>query len=124
MGCDDKEFKQVIVVRTDIKMSKGKLAVQVAHAAVEAVIKCIEDTRCRRNVELWRAQGQKKIAVKVNSIDELLKIKKLAEEYGIVTALIVDAGLTELPPGTVTALGVGPAPSEYIDRVTGSLSLL
>lgn len=119
-----KEVKQVIVVRTDIKMSKGKLAVQVAHAAVEAVMKCVEDFQCRRNVELWRAQGQKKIVVKVCSLDELLEIKKLAEEQGIVTALIADAGLTELPPGTVTALGLGPAPSELIDKVTGNLSLL
>lgn len=118
------EFKQVIVVRSDIKMSKGKLAVQVAHAAVEAVIKCIYDKNCSRYFELWRIQGQKKIVVKVKSLEELLDIKKHAEELNIVTALIVDAGLTELQPGTITALGIGPAPSEIIDKITKSLPLL
>jgi len=120
----EREYKQIIVVRTDIKMSKGKLAVQVAHAAVEAVMKCLEITTCRENVFIWRTQGQKKIVVKVRSLDEMLKIKKNAEEVGLIATLIADAGLTELPPGTITALGLGPAPSDLIDRVTGSLPLL
>lgn len=118
------EYKQVIVVRTDIKMSKGKLAVQVAHAAVEAVIKCLEKAVCRDNVAVWRAQGQKKVVVKARSLEELLKIKERAEELGLATALIADAGLTELPPETITALGIGPAPSSILDIVTGSLPLL
>lgn len=118
------EYKQVIVVRTDIKMSKGKLAVQVAHAAVEAVIKCFEMNICRDNIYLWRSQGQKKVVVKVKSLDDLFKIKKEAEELGLIAVLITDAGLTELPPGTITSLAIGPAPSHIIDRITRSLPLL
>jgi len=118
------EVKMVIAVRTDIKMSKGKLAVQVAHAAVECVFLCMEDPKCKELLYLWRKQGQKKIVVKVNSLDELLALKSQAEKANIITALIADAGLTELPPGTITALGLGPAPSSILDKITGHLKLL
>ncbi|MCS7111231.1 MAG: peptidyl-tRNA hydrolase Pth2 [Ignisphaera sp.] len=118
------EVKQVIVVRTDIKMGKGKLAVQVAHAAVEAVFRCIESERCREWLEVWRKSGQKKIVVKVESLLELIELKSKAEELSLPHAVIVDAGLTQLPPGTVTSLGLGPAPSSLLDTITGSLQLL
>jgi PTH2 family peptidyl-tRNA hydrolase len=118
------ELKMVIVVRTDVKMSKGKTAVQVAHAAVECVLKCLENTSCRDLVHIWREQGQKKIVVKVKNLEELLNIKNIAEELDVNIALIADAGLTELPSGTITALGLGPAPSHILDSITGHLPLL
>lgn len=116
------EYKQVIVVRTDIKMSKGKLAAQVAHASVTAA----ELARVRYHEwwTAWFAQGQKKVVLKVSSLDELLKIKEQADKEKLPNALIQDRGLTELPPGTITALGIGPAPSDRIDKITGSLPLL
>jgi len=68
-------------------------------------------------------EGQRKIVLKVNSEDELLEKEREAKEASIPSALISDMGLTELPPGTVTALGIGPAPERVIDKITGSLPL-
>ncbi len=122
----DEEYKQVIVIRTDIKMSKGKTAVQAAHAAVEAVLLIIDSGRVEwlRWLREWRRTGQKKVAVKVGSEQELVNIYQEALRLGLPASLIADAGLTELPPGTRTAVAVGPAPSQLVDRVTGRLKLL
>ncbi len=120
------EYKQVIAVRADIKMSKGKTAVQVAHAAVEAVLLIIDsgDRTWLRWLQAWRLQGQKKIAVRVDNEQQLLRVYSEARSLGLPASLIADAGLTELPPGTRTAAAVGPAPSRLVDRITGNLKLL
>ncbi len=113
------EYKQVIVVREDLKLSRGKLAVQVAHAAIIGY-----ERADRRIVELWKMQGQKKIVLKVPNLVELMKVKEKAEKLGLPTGVVVDAGLTEIPPGTVTAVVVGPEEARKIDKVTGNLPLL
>ena len=115
-------YKQVIVFRSDLKLSKGKTAVQAGHAAISAA----EEAR-KRHKEWWNAwieEGQCKIAVKVKSEKELLELEKQAKEFALPYALIVDRGLTEVPPGTVTCLGIGPAPTEKIDKTTGMLPLV
>ncbi|RLG74716.1 MAG: peptidyl-tRNA hydrolase [Thermoprotei archaeon] len=117
-----RELKQAIVVRTDIKMSKGKLAVQVAHAAVEAAYKAL-----RSKPEWfyeWLEQGQKKVVLKGGSEKDLFKLAEEAKAVGLPVSIIRDAGHTELPPGTLTAIGIGPAPSEVLDKLTGKLKLL
>lgn len=116
------EFKQVIVVRTDLKMGKGKVAAQVAHAALSAA----EATKKKHKewYEKWIATGQAKVVVKVNSLDALLDINMYAERENLPTSLIEDRGLTQLPPRTITCIGVGPAPASKIDKVTGNLKLL
>lgn len=115
-------YKQVIVFRSDLKLSKGKAAVQAGHAAVSAA----EEARKHRR-EWWQAwlnEGQRKITVKVKTEKELLELEKEAKELGFPWALIVDRGLTEIPPNTVTCLGIGPAPSEKVGKLTDMLPLL
>lgn len=111
-------MKQAIVARTDIGMGQGKLAAQVAHASLSAYEKA--DKRTRRE---WKSGGQKKIVLKGSSERELHELSEIAEHKGIAEALVRDAGHTQLEPGTVTALAVGPAEEDIVDRVTGELSL-
>jgi len=115
-------FKLVIVFRSDLTLSKGKAAVQAGHAAVSSA----EEARKRHRQwwEEWLYEGQRKIAVKVKTEKELVQLEQEAKEFGLPCALIVDRGLTEIPPNTVTCLGIGPAPSEKIDKLTGNLPLL
>lgn len=113
------ELKQVILVRDDLKLTKGKMAAQVAHASVSAVLKSDKD-----DVKKWNAQGMKKIILRVKDKDELHRYKQKAEDAGLVTALITDAGHTHLEPGTVTCLAIGPDSEEKIDAVTGELKLI
>jgi len=115
-------YKQVIAVRTDLGMSRGKIAVQVAHGSVSST----EQARVLKQ-DIWKAwlrEGQKKVAVKVSSEEELLDLRRQAASHNLPYALIRDAGMTELPPGTTTVLGIGPAKAEIIDEVTGELKLL
>ncbi|MCC6013083.1 MAG: peptidyl-tRNA hydrolase Pth2 [Candidatus Verstraetearchaeota archaeon] len=115
-------MKQAIIVRKDIKMSKGKIAAQVAHAAVSSYI---ETCKLKKEwAEKWIEEGQKKVVLKVNSLNELIEIKNKAEKEGIPNSLIIDAGLTEVEPGTITCLGIGPAPCELIDKIIAHLKLL
>jgi PTH2 family peptidyl-tRNA hydrolase len=116
------EYKQVVAVRTDISMGKGKLAAQVAHAAVAAS----RDTERKKPewFKAWWREGQAKIVVKVEGESQLIDLKRKAEELGLPTSIVVDRGLTQIPPDTATCLGIGPGPSELIDSVTGDLKLL
>ncbi len=114
-------YKQVIIVRKDLGMSCGKLAVQVAHASLEAA----EEAR-RRIPDIykeWREEGAKKVVVQVDSESELMELYQEALKRELIAVLIKDAGLTELEPGTLTAVGIGPHENELIDRVTGRLKL-
>ena len=112
-------YKQVILVREDLKLPAGKLSAQVAHAAVDSSAKSD-----KKIVGLWKKEGGKKIVLKVNDEKELFKYEQLSEDIGLKTALITDAGHTVLEPGTITCLGIGPDEEEKIDRVTGKLKMI
>ncbi len=113
------ELKQVILVRDDLKLPKGKLAVQVAHASVDATLKSP-----RLVVEHWRREGMMKTVLKVSGETELHKFVQLAIMKGLITAVITDAGRTVVEPGTTTCAAIGPAPSSTIDDLTGALKLV
>jgi len=109
----------VILVRQDLKLPKGKLAAQVAHAAVEA---CFNSEK--GDVALWRDNGQKKVVLKVKDEKELLMYLMQAKSAKLRTALITDAGRTVVEPGTKTCVGIGPDSEDKIDKVTGKLAMM
>lgn len=114
-------FKLVLVVRSDLNMSCGKVAAQAGHAVFQSTD---EAKLTHPNwVKRWVYEGQKKVVLRVNSEQELLALKEKAERLGLPNVLIRDLGLTELPPNTITCLAIGPAPSHMVDEVTGSLKL-
>ena len=115
------DVKQVIVVRTDLGMGKGKIAAQVGHACVlgaENVRKSNPDW-----FEKWWL-GQEKVVVKVESLKDLEEIKRHAIDLNLPWAEVTDAGHTQIAPGTITCISIGPAPESSIDKVTGDLKLL
>lgn len=116
------EVKMIIAVRKDVDLGKGKMAAQVAHAAVSCALKAEKDDK--RVFKEWIRTGQKKIVVKIENLETIYKLKDMAERSGIATSLITDAGLTQIAPGTVTCLGLGPAEGDTLDQITGNFKLM
>ena len=116
------EYKMVIVTRKDLKLSPGKLAVQVAHAAVSCAL--LTKKKKPKWFKKWQEGGGKKVVVKVDSENDFYPLIEMADNLHIVTNLVMDAGHTEIPPRTKTVLGIGPAPNNLIDQITGDLPLL
>lgn len=117
----DDEVKLVLVVRNELKMGKGKAAAQCAHAAVMAAELCE-----RKNMKLfnfWRHAGQRKVVVRCETEAEMKQLRKSANDIGLLTVTVHDAGHTQVAAGSRTVLGVGPAPSSVVDAVTGHLKL-
>jgi PTH2 family peptidyl-tRNA hydrolase len=112
-------YKQCLIIRTDISMSCGKRCAQAAHASIGAYEHADKALK-----KAWVSEGQKKVVLKAGSERTLHELKVFAERAGISSSLIQDAGMTEIPPGTITALGLGPAKTEDLDRITGNLPLL
>jgi PTH2 family peptidyl-tRNA hydrolase len=113
------DWKQLILVRHDLALPKGKLAAQAAHASVEAVLRADKD-----DVKDWRQEGMAKIVLKVADEKELLRQVQRAKDEGLTTAIITDAGHTVVAPGTRTCAAVGPAPADKLDSLFSDLKLL
>jgi len=114
--------KMVMAVRMDLKMGKGKIAAQCCHAAVAAFKK--GKSRSPKLVKAWEEDGSRKIAVKAKDEDELLTVFAIAKSLGLITAIIQDAGRTQIEAGSKTVVAIGPGPEEQIDQVTRHLGLL
>ncbi len=121
---DEEEFKQAILVRTDLKMGKGKIASQAAHASITAFMEARENMEWKKWRDEWLKQGMKKIVLRVAGERELIEKINLAKEFGLPTSLIRDAGYTQVPSGAITAGAIGPSPASRIDRITKDLKLL
>jgi len=115
-------IKQVVVVRKDLEMGTGKIAAQVGHACVlgaEHVRKSYPDW-----YNEWERSGQEKVVVKVSSLEQLEQVKKHAISLDLPWSEVTDAGHTQIAPGTVTCISIGPAPEVTVDKVTKDLKLL
>jgi PTH2 family peptidyl-tRNA hydrolase len=113
------DYKQAILVRDDLKLPKGKMAAQTAHASVEAVFRA--DAHI---VKKWRLEGMGKIVLKVHDEKELYSFVQQAKGIGIPTSVITDAGHTVVEPGTVTCAAIGPDSSERVDLIVSKLKLM
>ncbi|XP_058813453.1 probable peptidyl-tRNA hydrolase 2 [Topomyia yanbarensis] len=116
------EYKMILVVRNDLKMGKGKIAAQCGHAAVGAYEGAL--TKTPSILRKWQRTGQAKIALKVESEQQLMEIYRTAKANNLNCCLIRDAGRTQIEPNSKTVLAVGPAPNEVFDMITGHLKLL
>ena len=112
--------KLAVVVRADLEMGRGKIAAQVAHAAVAAVLANLGTD----DMAGWLREGQPKVVLKVTSARELEEVICQAEAAGLPVELVNDAGRTQVSPGTLTCCAVGPAEGQRIDAITAGLPLL
>ncbi|XP_014209461.1 peptidyl-tRNA hydrolase 2, mitochondrial [Copidosoma floridanum] len=112
--------KLVLIVRNDLKMGKGKVAAQCAHAAVAAYKQA---TKHPSILKAWQNCGQTKIALKCDNETEMLSLYEAAKAIGLLSYVVRDAGQTQVAPGSLTVCSVGPGPCETIDEITGHLKL-
>lgn len=112
------ELKQIIVVNVELSLPKGKLAAQVAHAAVAAFLEATPEAR-----SAWLSAGMPKVVLKA-SREAVQALEAKAQSAGLPVALIQDAGRTVVPEGTVTCVGIGPATTAQLEPLTGELKLL
>ncbi|KII93424.1 hypothetical protein PLICRDRAFT_87801 [Plicaturopsis crispa FD-325 SS-3] len=114
--------KLVLIVRTDLKMTPGKIAAQCGHATLACYKALVKKNP--KLVQHWERIGQAKIALKANSEEQLLELEAIAKSLNLCARSIQDAGHTQVEAGSRTVLGIGPAPVNLINEVTGKLRLL
>ena len=111
-------YKQVIILRKDLKWKKGKMIAHAIHAALGSLRKVPD-----KIIKKWEEEGGKKVVLKVRDLKKLNEIYKKVKKEKIPCFLVRDAGLTQLKKGTVTCLGIGPVEEKKIDKITGKLKL-
>jgi PTH2 family peptidyl-tRNA hydrolase len=120
----NEECKMVLVVRTDLGMTKGKIGAQCGHATLACYKHFLRHAPSSTILQRWERMGQAKVALQVKGEEELEILQAQAVSLGLVAHIIHDAGRTQIASGSATVLGIGPAPKGVIDQVTGHLKLL
>ncbi|KAF2748926.1 PTH2-domain-containing protein [Sporormia fimetaria CBS 119925] len=118
------ECKLVLVVRTDLGMTKGKIGAQCGHATLACYKHFLRHAPDSAILRRWERTGQAKVALQVKSEEELEMLQAQALSLGLCAHIVHDAGRTQIASGSATVLGIGPAPKGVIDQVTGHLKLL
>ncbi|KAH7090808.1 peptidyl-tRNA hydrolase PTH2-domain-containing protein [Paraphoma chrysanthemicola] len=121
---NNEECKMVLVVRTDLGMTKGKIGAQCGHATLACYKHFLKNAPNSPILRRWEYLGQAKVALQIKSEEELEMLQAQALSLGLVAHIIHDAGRTQIASGSATVLGIGPAPKSVIDQVTGHLKLL
>ena len=123
---DSDDLKMVFLVRQDLKMGAGKIAAQVAHAAIGLYDDIFEgDNIYQKNaLDNWFNFGQKKVVLKADNLNIMIEVVRKCKELKLQYCMITDAGHTQIPAGSVTVLGIGPDTSEKINQVTGNFKLM
>lgn len=117
------DYKMVMIVRNDLQMSAGKVAAQCCHGCLDAYQASMLADNTRTWVTLWESGGSKKITLQCDGLDSLHSLHAKASSLGLVAKIVCDAGHTQIAAGSQTVLCIGPAPSQMINQVSGSLSL-
>jgi len=117
------EVKLVLVVRTDLGMTKGKIAAQAGHATLACYKYLLNHAPSAPLLKRWERSGQAKIAVQVKSEDEILVLQAQAMSLGLCARIVQDAGRTQIAAGSTTVLGIL-GPKQVVNEVTGKLKLL
>ena len=121
----NRDIKQVIVMRNDLNMRKGKMCAQAAHASIHCLLDSVLYDVGPSKIQVeWLTQGMTKICVRVDSEEELLEVYQQAKAAGLEVHLITDAGITEFKEPTRTCIAIGPDRADKIDKITGELKLL
>ena len=115
-----RSYKQVIVINNSLKMKKGKIAAQASHASLEASLKVLN----KKSFKEFKKSGQPKIVLKAESTEEIMSLFKISKSKKFNTAMIIDAGKTQVPPGSKTALAIGPELEIELDKVISKFKLL
>ena len=123
---ENDDLKMVFLVRQDLKMGAGKIAAQVAHAAIGLYDDILEgeNNYQKKVLNNWFNYGQKKVVLKVSDLNTMLEVVKKCKKNKLQYCLISDAGHTQIPQGSVTVLGIGPDISEKINTITGTFKLM
>ncbi len=114
------KYKQAILVNMSLKMTKGKIAAQVAHASLTAALQSLN----KKSFKEWKLQGQGKVILKCPDTETLLKLHRQSKARKMNTALITDAGKTQVPPGSKTALAIGPENEDTLGKIISEFKLL